>query len=197
MENPMKKILALIVLSSLALPLLQGCATAVVGGAAAGASVIHDRRSAGTVLDDQTITVKIMNELLNNTELREHSSMSATSYNQVVLLTGQAENAGYRTEFERIARTTPMVKRTVNEVQIGANATLVERSKDSWITSKAKVELFNVKLPQFDPTRVKVITEKGVVYLMGMVTAEEADAVVEKIRYLNGVTKVVKVFEYI
>jgi osmotically-inducible protein OsmY len=197
MENPMKRILALIVLSSLALPLLQGCATAVIGGAAAGASVVHDRRSAGTVLDDQTITVKIMSELLNNTELRQHSNMSATSYNQVVLLTGQAENASYRAEFERIASNTPMVKRTVNEVQIGANATLVERSKDSWITSKAKVELFNVKLPQFDPTRVTVITEKGVVYLMGMVTVEEADAVVEKIRYLNGVTKVVKVFEYI
>lgn len=193
----MKRILTLIVVSSLSLPLLQGCATAVVGGAAAGASVIHDRRSAGTVLDDQTITVKIMNELLNNRDLREHSSMSATSYNQVVLLTGQAENAGYRAEFERIASNTPMVKRTVNEVQIGPNATLVEQSKDSWITSKAKVELFNVKLPRFDPTRVKVITEKGVVYLMGMVTPEEADAVVEKIRYLDGVTKVVKVFEYI
>ncbi|PLX62634.1 BON domain-containing protein [Sedimenticola selenatireducens] len=90
-----------------------------------------------------------------------------------------------------------MVKRTVNEVQIGPNATLTEQSKDSWITSKAKIELFNIKLPQFDPTRVKVITENGVVYLMGMVTPEEATAVVDKIRYLSGVTKVVKVFEYI
>lgn len=193
----MKKMLVLIVASSLSLPLLQGCATAVVGGAATGASVIHDRRSAGTILDDKTITVKIMNELLNRPELREHSSMSATSYNHLVLLTGQAENADYRNQFERIAASTPMVKRTVNEVQIGPNATLTQQSKDSWITSKAKVELFNVDLPQFDPTRVKVITEKGVVYLMGMVTPAEADAVVEKIRYLSGVTKVVKVFEYL
>ncbi len=193
----MKRTLALLVVSSLSLPLLQGCATAVVGGAATGISVIHDRRSAGTVLDDKTITVKIMNELLSRPELREHSSMSASSYNHLVLLTGQAENAEYRAQFERIAATTPMVKRTVNEVQISPNATLTEQSKDSWITSKAKVELFNIKLPQFDPTRVKVITEKGVVYLMGMVTPEEADAVVEKIRYLSGVTKVVKVFEYL
>jgi len=193
----MKRILTLIVVSSLSLPLLQGCATAVVGGAATGASVIHDRRSAGTILDDKTITVKITNELLKNTELREHSSMSATSYNHLVLLTGQAENADYRAEFERIATRTPMVKRTVNEVQIGPNATLTQQSKDSWITSKAKIELFDIKLPQFDPTRVKVITEKGVVYLMGMVTPEEADAVVEKIRYLSGVTRVVKVFEYL
>ncbi len=193
----MKRLLTLIVISSLSLPLLQGCATAVVGGAATGAAVIHDRRSAGTILDDKTIVLKIMNEANNRPELREHSSMSATSYNQVVLLTGQAENAAYRAEFERIAANTPMVKRTVNEVQIGPNATLAQQSKDSWITSKAKIELFNIKLPQFDPTRVKVITEKGVVYLMGMVTPEEAAAVVEKIRYLSGVTKVVKVFEYI
>ncbi|AKH21564.1 BON domain-containing protein [Sedimenticola thiotaurini] len=193
----MKRLLTLMVIASLSLPLLQGCATAVVGGAATGAAVIHDRRSAGTILDDKTIVLKIMNEMSNRPELREHSSMSATSYNHVVLLTGQAENASYRAEFERIAANTPMVKRTVNEVQIGPNATLAQQSKDSWITTKAKAELFNVKLPQFDPTRVKVITEKGVVYLMGMVTPEEAAAVVEKIRYLSGVTKVVKVFEYI
>ncbi|WP_428604311.1 BON domain-containing protein [Sedimenticola sp.] len=193
----MKRIFTLIVVSTLALPLLQGCATAVVGGAATGASVVHDRRSAGTVLDDKTITIKIMNELLHQKELREHSSLSATSYNHLVLLTGQAENAAYSAQFEQIAAATPMVKRTVNEIQIGPNATLTEQSQDSWITSKAKIELFNVELPQFDPTRVKVITEKGVVYLMGMVTPEEAAAVVEKIRYLSGVKKVVKVFEYL
>ncbi|MCW8951054.1 MAG: BON domain-containing protein, partial [Sedimenticola sp.] len=159
----MRRTLPLILLASLSVSLLQGCATAVVGGAATGVSVIHDRRSAGTVLDDKTITVKIMNELLQQPELREHSSMSATSYNQLVLLTGQAESESYRAQFEQIAARTPMVKRTVNEVQVGPNATLTEQSKDSWITSKAKVELFSIDLPGFDPTRVKVITEKGVV----------------------------------
>ncbi|MCW8890704.1 MAG: BON domain-containing protein [Sedimenticola sp.] len=193
----MRKTLPLILLASLSISLLQGCATAVVGGAATGASVIHDRRSAGTILDDKTITIKIMNELLNQPELREHSSMSASSFNHLVLLTGQAESEGYRAQFEQIAARTPMVKRTVNEVQVGPNATLTEQSKDSWITSKAKVELFSIKLPGFDPTRVKVITEKGVVYLMGMVTPEESTAVVEKVRYLDGVKKVVKVFEYL
>lgn len=193
----MRRTLPLILLASLSVSLLQGCATAVVGGAATGASVIHDRRSAGTVLDDKTITIKIMNELLNQPELREHSSMSASSFNHLVLLTGQAESEGYRAQFGQIAARTPMVKRTVNEVQVGPNATLTEQSKDSWITSKAKVELFSVDLPGFDPTRVKVITEKGVVYLMGMVTPGEATAVVEKIRYLDGVKKVVKVFEYL
>jgi len=193
----MKRAILLIVLASLSLGLLQGCATAVVGGAAAGASVVHDRRSAGTILDDKTITIKIMNELLNQPELREHSNLSASAYNHLVLLTGQAESAAYRSQFEQIAASTPMVKRTVNEVQIGPNATLAEQSKDSWITSKAKIELFDVKIPGFDPTRVKVITEKGVIYLMGMVTPEEANAVVEKVRYLSGVRKVVRVFEYL
>lgn len=193
----MKRIMTLIILAGLALGVLQGCATAVVGGAATGASVIHDRRSAGTILDDKTITIKIMNELLNHPELREHSSLSASSFNHLVLLTGQAENAAYRNQFGQIAATTPMVKRTVNEVQIGPNATLTEQSRDSWITSKAKIELFQIKIPGFDPTRVKIITEKGVVYLMGMVTSEEATAVVEKVRYLRGVKKVVRVFEYL
>jgi osmotically-inducible protein OsmY len=193
----MRRLLPLFVLTALSLGLLQGCATAVVGGAATGASVIHDRRSAGTMLDDKTITIKIMNELLKQPELREHSSMSASVYNHLALLTGQAENESYRSQFEQIASSTPMVKRTINEVQIGPNATLTQQSKDTWITSKAKVELFNIDLPGFDPTRVKVITEKGVVYLMGMVTPEESTAVVEKIRYLDGVVKVVKVFEYL
>ncbi|MCW8944065.1 MAG: BON domain-containing protein [Sedimenticola sp.] len=193
----MRRTLPLILLAAISVSLLQGCATAVVGGAATGASVIHDRRSAGTVLDDKTITVKIMNELLKQPELREHSSMSASSFNHLVLLTGQAESDSYRAQFEQIAARTPMVKRTVNEVQVGPNATLTQQSKDSWITSKAKVELFSIDLPGFDPTRVKVITEIGVVYLMGMVTPEESTAVVEKIRYLDGVKKVVKVFEYL
>lgn len=193
----MKRVMTLIILASLALGVLQGCATAVVGGAATGASVIHDRRSAGTILDDKTIAIKIMNELMNHPELREHSSLSASSFNHLVLLTGQAENAAYRSQFGQIAAATPMVKRTVNEVQIGPNATLAEQSRDSWITSKAKIELFQIKIPGFDPTRVKIITEKGVVYLMGMVTQEEATAVVEKVRYLRGVKKVVRVFEYL
>ncbi|TVO74893.1 BON domain-containing protein [Sedimenticola selenatireducens] len=193
----MRRLLPLFILFSISLGLLQGCATAVVGGAATGASVIHDRRSAGTILDDKTITIKIMNELLQQPELREHSSMSASAYNHLVLLTGQAESESYRSQFEQIASNTPMVKRTINEVQVGPNATLTQQSKDTWITSKAKIELFNIDLPGFDPTRVKVITEKGVVYLMGMVTPEESTAVVEKIRYLDGVVKVVKVFEYL
>lgn len=193
----MHRLLPIFIVTTLSLGLLQGCATAVVGGATAGASVIHDRRSAGTVLDDKTIGIKIMNELLKQPELREHSSMSASVYNHLVLLTGQAESERYRAQFEQIAVRTPMVKRTINEVQVGPNATLTQQSKDTWITSKAKVELFNIDLPGFDPTRVKVITEKGVVYLMGMVTAEESTAVVEKIRYLDGVVKVIKVFEYL
>ncbi|MEJ1411497.1 MAG: BON domain-containing protein, partial [Candidatus Sedimenticola sp. (ex Thyasira tokunagai)] len=176
---------------------LQGCAPVVVGGAAAGASVVHDRRSAGTTLDDRTIELKILNKLTQDKTLSDHSSISVNSYNHVVLLSGQAETAEYRNQAASAAAGTAMVKRVVNEIQVAPSSSISEDAKDSWITSKAKLELFEIKLPGFDPTRVKITTQRGVVYLMGRVTQQEADAAVEKIRFLRGVKQVVKVFEYI
>ncbi len=90
-----------------------------------------------------------------------------------------------------------MVKRVINEIEIGPKSSIREDANDSWITSKGKLELFEIKLPGFDPTRVKITTQRGVVYLMGRVTQQEADATVEKIRFLRGVKRVVKIFEYI
>lgn len=193
----MKKRYLILTLPLLAVSLLQGCAPVVVGGAATGASVVHDRRTAGTAIDDQSIELKALSRLTNNADLNPRVHVSATSYNRVVLLTGQADDEDARGQYVEMVRTIPMVKRVVNEVQIGPGATLSEQSSDAFITSKVKLELFNIKLPEFDPTRVKVVTEKGVVYLMGLLRANEADAVVEKVRYLRGVKQVVKVFEYL
>ncbi|MCP4995518.1 MAG: BON domain-containing protein [Gammaproteobacteria bacterium] len=181
----------------LPLLLLQGCSALLVGGTATGASMAHDRRSAGTNLDDTNLKFKIASALSNDLELAGHVSVSATPFNRVVLLTGQAESEYYRTRYENLVKDVPNIKRVVNEVAIGPNATLTETSKDSYITSKIKLELFNVEIEGFDTTRVKVITERGVVYLMGLLTQAEADAVVEKVRYVSGVKQVIKVFEYI
>ncbi|MEJ1463376.1 MAG: BON domain-containing protein [Candidatus Sedimenticola sp. (ex Thyasira tokunagai)] len=193
----MRAILLTLSLTLLTTVLLQGCAPVVVGGAAAGASVVHDRRSAGTTLDDRTIELKILNKLTQDKRLSDHSSISVNSYNHVVLLSGQAETAEYRKQAAAAAAGTAMVKRVVNEIQVAPSSSISEDAKDSWITSKAKLELFEIKLPGFDPTRVKITTQRGVVYLMGRVTQQEADAAVEKIRFLRGVKQVVKVFEYI
>jgi osmotically-inducible protein OsmY len=177
---------------------IQGCTPVVVGGVVAtGAMVVHDRRAAGISMEDQNIELKALHLRLQDEELKNHSKISSTSYNLVLLLTGQAESEELRQRQEEIVSKIPNVKRVVNEVEVGPLANMGEKSNDYYITSKVKVKLFNVKLPGFDPTRVKVVTERGSVYLMGLLTEQEADAVVEVVRYVSGVKRVVKVFEYV
>ena len=176
---------------------LQGCPGAFFAGAATGAAVIHDRRSAGTVLDDQRIELEAIQDLYNDASIRDNSSISVTSYDYVVLLTGQANAAEFSQRAADKVSRIRNVKRVINEVAVGPSATISEGAQASYVTSQAKLALFRVDLPTFDPSRVKVITEKGTVYLMGLVTPQEADAVVEKVRYVSGVNKVVKVFDYI
>jgi osmotically-inducible protein OsmY len=178
--------------------IIQGCTPAVVGGVVAtGAMVVHDRRAAGVNMEDQNIELKAIRLRLEDEELKNHTKISATSYNFVVLLTGQAETEELQQRYEDIVSKIPNVKRVVNEVEIGPMASMGEKSSDYYITSKVKVKLFNVKLQGFDPTRVKVVTERGSVYLMGLLTEQEADAVVEVVRFVSGVKRVVKVFEYV
>ncbi len=177
--------------------LLQGCPAVFIAGAATGVSVIHDRRSAGAVLDDQTIEVEAALALYNDANVRDNSSISVTSYDYQVLLTGQANTAEVGQAAASIVARIGKVKRVVNEVATEPSATFTEETEASYITSDVKLSLFKVKVPTFDPTRVKVITEKNVVYLMGLVTREEADAVVAQVRYVNGVNKVVTVFDYL
>lgn len=193
----MKPLLPILCATILSAGILQGCATAVVGGAAAGVSAVHDRRSFGTNIDDQTIELKLLNAFSGDQSISDGAHLAATSYNYVVLLTGQSENAEAKRRAEELTNNTPLVKRVVNEIQVTPKATLSQQSKDAWLTSKAKLDLFNVKVQGFDPSRIKVISELGVVYLMGIVTAQEADAAVEKIRYISGVKQVVKVFDYL
>ena len=193
----MIEIRRLLPISALLIALLQGCAAAVVGGAATGTSVAHDRRSAGTMMDDEVIEMKILTGSMQDEDLRKHTDISATSYNYVVLLTGRADTVEHRNRFVELARYTPMVKQIISEVEIGPASTLTETSKDTYITSKVKLALFDIKLEGFDPSRVKVVTENGVVYLMGLVRPAEAHEVVEKARYVKSVKRVVKAFEYI
>ncbi|HXK55805.1 MAG TPA: BON domain-containing protein [Gammaproteobacteria bacterium] len=190
----MKKAMLFMVLLAV---VLQGCGAMLVGGAATGAAVIHDRRSAGAVLDDKNLQFKIHAAVSSDAELSKHTNLSVTSYNYAVLLTGQAENSDYRERLVEVARNTPLVKRVIDQIEIGASSSLSQEAHDAYLTAKVKLELLNISLPSFDPTRVKVVTELNVVYLMGLVTQEEAAAVVEKARYIKGVERVVKIFEYI
>jgi osmotically-inducible protein OsmY len=174
---------------------LAGCPALVVGGVAQTASVAHDRRTTGTYVEDQEIEIRALRLLQDNPDIKDRSNISTTSYNLIVLLTGQAADEQTSARFAELVAKLPRVRQVHNEVVVGPEATIGDDSSDAYVTSKVKLALFDVKVPGFDPTRVKVVTSKGVVYLMGLLTPAEADAVVEKVRRVSGVTRVVKVFE--
>lgn len=181
----------------LILPLLQACAPVVVGSAAVGVSVLHDRRPAEVVLADEKTELGIRAAIGDDKTLFEHSSVGVTSYNRVVLLTGQADSPRVAERIRDLAAGKSGVRRVVNEIQTADDASLMSESHDAYLTSRVKLALFDLDLPNFDPSRVKVVTEQEVVYLMGLVTQDEAAAVVGKVRYVRGVKRVVKVFEYL
>ena len=188
---------ALLLIFTLLMPMLSGCAGLLVGGIVVGAAVAHDRRTTGSYVEDQNIELKAYERLAKNKLIGKTSSISITSYNQIVLITGQIESEKAKAEVEQQIKSVKKIKRVVNELVIGSTATASEITRDSYITAEAKLSLLNIGLPGFDTTMVKFKTERGVVYLMGMVTQQEADAVVRHIRAISGVRKVVKVFEYL
>jgi len=190
----MKKILIATILPCLTL--LSACAPVIVGGAVvSGISVANDRRSAGQVIDDKIISAQVRKEIKKVAVYDKH--IKVMTYNGVVLLAGEIENPDDTVKAEDAAAARKGVIRVINELHDATPSDIERRAKDSYITSKAKASLIRIKLEGFNPTRVRIMTTRGVVYLMGRVTHEESEAVVEKIRNLRGVRKVVKVFEYI
>ena len=174
--------------------LLQGCAAAVVTGAATGAAVIHDRRSAGTVIDDQAIEFKVAGTLFSNKNIYDQSHINVTSYNGIVLLTGETPNESLKQQVTKEVQAIPNVRRIHNELLIAAPSALPSRSSDAWITSKIKAKLTTDEY--IDPFYIKVVTEHGIVYLMGLVSHAEADRVVDIVTQSAGVQRVIKIFEY-
>ena len=177
---------------------LNGCAPLVVGGTATGVAVVHDRRTAGTVLEDQAIELKAIGALRKHEDLYKQSHFNVTSYNMMVLLSGETPTEAYKQRAHEIVSRVERVRRVYNELSVAAPSSMMSRSSDTLITGKVKTSLFRIKgLEGFDPTRVKVVTENGTVYLMGLLTRREGDAVAEQARSIGGVQRVVKLFEYI
>ncbi len=174
---------------------LSGCTPIVVGGAVVGASTIYDRRHYQIVIDDQQIEFSALHALSQDEEVQGQSRISATSYNRTVLLTGQAQSDAIAQRASELVSQVSKVERVVDEIGIGPALSIGKRSEDAYITSRAKFVLTKISLPDFNPLRVKVVTENAVVYLMGLVSQEEADAAAEQIRHVPGVTQVVKLFE--
>lgn len=185
--------LALVVVISL----LTGCAAAVVGGAATGVAVAHDRRSPGTVVDDQGIELKAYNLIGSDPQLEASSHINVTSYNLRVLLTGEVTSNALKAKAAELVSDIPKTRRVLNYLVVGPNTALGSRTKDTWLTTKVKSQLFSVEVPDFDATRVKVVTEAQTVFLLGLVNREEGQAAIDVARKVSGVKKVVALFEYL
>jgi len=175
--------------------LLSGCAVAVVAAAGATVAVVNDRRTPDVLLKDETIERKAVNRFYSDKEIKDSSHINVTSYNTFVLITGEAPSEDIRNRIVNITREIPEVTHVYNEVTIAAPSSWTSRSNDSLITSKVKTNLLTLK--DFDGSRVKVVTDKGVVYLMGIVTKIEADTATGKTQRTSGVQKVVILFQYI
>ena len=173
---------------------LSGCVALVGGGAAVAGMSAVDRRSTGTQVEDQGIELRAGNRI--GEVMGDKAKASVTSYNRMVLLTGQAGNATDKASIEKLVREQTTVRQVYNEIEVAPfTATLGQRSQDSLITTKVKASLVNAK--DITSSAIKVVTENNVVYLMGIVTPRESKRAAEIARGVNDVTKVVRLFEVI
>ncbi len=173
---------------------MSGCAGVLVGSAATSAVVANDERTTGTFIEDQTIELKALDAIRSRAHLKSQTHLSVTSYNQTVLVTGQAPTEELRKEAIALISQVEKVNRIYDEIEIGAPTSLATRSNDSLLTAKVKTKLFT--LDGFDATKVKVVTENSVVYLMGILPPSDADTAATATSFVGGVRKVVKLFEY-
>lgn len=176
----------------LALPALQGCVPAVIAtGAAVGAMSIHDRRSTGTQTDDETTEWRARSRIPE--QYKAQSRVNFTSYNRRLLITGEVPNDEAKSAIESEARKIEGVREIYNELFIGPMSTLTQRSNDSFIDSKVKARL--VDSNQVSANHIKVVTERGATYLMGVVNEREAKVAISVARTTAGVRKVVNILE--
>jgi osmotically-inducible protein OsmY len=176
-----------------AMLLLQGCEVALLGGGGAMAvTAIEDRRTSGTMFDDDGIETRVRRGVREN--FGENTHVNVTSFNRTVLLTGEVPNEAARAQIEKIVLSNANVRGVTNELQIGPVSSIPARANDSLITTKIKGRVLDSN--KLNPVHVKVVTEAGVAYLLGVVTEAEAADAVEIARTTGGVIKVVKIFEY-
>lgn len=187
----MRKIL-LVTLLGLSAANLTGCVPVVATGVGVGIMMAEDRRTSGTYLIDEENELKAANRIREAFGAGTHASV--TSYNRRMLLTGQVPDEATRAKVEEIAKGVPNVREIQNELVVGGVTTFAARTNDGYITAKVKTRFLEDK--RFNAHHVKVVTEAGTVFLMGLVKREEGDAAAELAARTGGVTKVVKVFEY-
>lgn len=190
MRRPSRYIAVIVAL----LPLLQSCAPMLIGaGVGAGVMMAEDRRTSATVLEDQTIEIKVKNRI--NEKYGDQAHVNITSFNRFVMLTGEAPTEEIRQDLTIVALEVPNVRNVQNEMIVAGNSSLASRSSDALTTSRVKGRLTQTK--EVSANHVKVVTENSTTFLMGLVTRAEAEAAAQTAATTSGVQRVVKVFEYI
>jgi osmotically-inducible protein OsmY len=188
-------ILILTTITILLTGILSACVpTAVVAGAAATSSVAYDKRNTKTVFSDRKITQTADNLLQADPELKGRSNIDIATFDHVVLLVGQAQTPELKTRAYQIASSVPGISRIYNEITIAGATSKIQRTNDTWLTSKVKLALLakaGLKSNEF-----KVVTENSVVYLMGLTGHSQGEQITSIARQVAGVTKVVTVFQY-
>ncbi len=173
--------------------LLTACIPAAIGVITVTAiDLIKERRTMGTIIDDNLAEVSIKREVLKDKDLGLGVHVSVTALNGVVLLSGEVASEAQKSKIEDIANSYQGVAQVVNQLELAGKSSLTSRANDSLITAKVKTEL--VRNKQVDSTNIKVITERGVVHLLGIVTPVEGETAVELAKKVSGVSRIIKVF---
>jgi osmotically-inducible protein OsmY len=188
-----RKTLAAVLAAAALAGSLSACAPLIIGGAAVGAIMAFDRRTSGAQIEDEAIELRGASRVRE--ALGERAHVNITSYNRQVLLTGEVPNEQARQTVEQVVSRIDNVRGIVNELAVMPNTSLAQRSSDTLITGKVKASFVddrNLYVGAF-----KVVTERGVVYLMGRVTQPESDRATQITRGIDGVRRVVRMFEII
>ena len=188
-----KKLVAAAIIGITVLPALQGCFPLVAAGVTTGVMATVDRRSVGTQTEDESIEWKASSRVGKDLVVKTH--LNFTSFNRKVLITGEVPTPEAKADAERIVGELNNVQGIYNEIVVGPSSSFSNRSNDSFITSKIKSR--SLDSGKFNPVHVKVVTEAGIAYLMGMLTQAEADAAINVARTTTGVKKVVNLMEII
>jgi len=180
-----------------ALPLLTACVPVLLATATVTAvDVSLDRRSPGRYLDDNLLEVRLRSQLGQDEALGGEVNISVTSFNGIVLLTGEVHSDEQRARAGEIVQGDNSTRKLVNELELAGKTNVIGRANDTLLTGKVKAQLLSIDEENLSG-KIKVVTEHGKVYLLGLVTQTEADTAVEAARSVRGVTHIVKVFEYI
>ena len=185
----------LFVLCAMVAPLLlSGCPAAIVAGAAGGSLVANDERTTGSLVEDEFIEIKARARF--SEQIGGVAHVGITSYNRRVLLTGQVPSAEVRQQIVDLIEDIEHVRAVIDQMQIGNPSSLTSRAADAALTARVKIELCNIQQEDFSCLDIKIVSEQGVLYLLGLVSKEQAAIAIQAVRTVPGVIKVVRVFEF-